>query len=164
MTADLAIEVRPIDPQDAATVGRILDASWGGPVVVSRGRAHDASRLPGFLAELDGEVVGLLTYEVAGDSCEVVTIDAVVPRRGVASTLLRETAATARAAGCRRLWLITTNDNVDALQFYLANGMRLVAVHLDALEVSRDLKPAIPLTGKNGTPLRDEWEIELPLL
>jgi GNAT superfamily N-acetyltransferase len=119
--------------------------------------------LPGFVAELDGATAGLLTYDIAGDSCEVVTIDAVETRRGVGSALLRAAGKAARSAGCRRLWLITTNDNVAALRFYLRNGMRLVAVHLDALERSRELKPSIPTHADDGTPLRDEWELELSL-
>ena len=115
------------------------------------------------MAELDGSVVGLLTYDVTGADCEVVTIDAVVRRRGVGSSLLHAATDVARTAGCRRLWLITTNDNVDALRCYLSNGMRLAAVHVDALERSRELKPSIPLTTSGGTPIRDEWELELLL-
>jgi hypothetical protein len=36
-------------------------------------------------------------------------------------------------------------------------------VHRDALEVSRRLKPEIPVTGEDGIPLRDEIELELRL-
>lgn len=159
----MTVVVRATEPRDAAAATRILAASWGGPLVVSRGRVHDASRLPGLVAELGGDVVGLLTYDIAGDACEVVTIDAAVRRRGVGSALLQAVVPIARAAGCRRVWLITTNDNVDALRFYLRNGMRLVAVHLDALTRSRELKPSIPHTAGDGTPMCDEWELELSL-
>ena len=64
-------------------------------------------------------------------------------------------------AGCRRLWLITTNDNLPALGFYQKRGWRLVALHRDALDESRRLKPEIPLLGIDGIPLRDEIELEL---
>jgi hypothetical protein len=37
----------------------------------------------------------------------------------------------------------------------------LVAVHPNALEQSRQLKPEIPLIGLDGIPLRDEIELEL---
>jgi GNAT superfamily N-acetyltransferase len=159
----VSIVVRALGPDDADAAAQVLHASWGGPLVVSPGRVHDASKLPGFIAEYDGEPAGLITYDVVGDACEVVTIDALVRRRGVGSALLRHAAEAARSARCRRLWLITTNDNVDALQFYLRNGLRLVAIHLDALTRSRELKPSIPLTASDGTPMRDEWELELAL-
>jgi hypothetical protein len=61
------------------------------------------------------------------------------------------------------LWVITTNDNVDALRFYQKKGFKLVAVHRNAIEQSRKLKPEIPSVGKNGIPLRDENELEMRL-
>jgi len=67
----------------------------------------------------------------------------------------------ARAAGCRRLWLITTNDNLRALGFYQRLGLDLCALHRDAVAVARRLKPGIPLTGRAGIPIRHELEFEL---
>jgi ribosomal protein S18 acetylase RimI-like enzyme len=37
----------------------------------------------------------------------------------------------------RRLWLITTNDNMQALHLYRKRGFQLVAVHVNALEESK---------------------------
>jgi hypothetical protein len=65
--------------------------------------------------------------------------------------------------GCTRLWLITTNDNLHALRFYQKRGFMLVAVHRNAVEQSRKLKPEIPLYGKDGIPIRDEIELEMLL-
>ena len=39
----------------------------------------------------------------------------------------------------------------------------MVAVHRNAIEESRKLKPEIPLTGIDGLPIRDEIELELLL-
>ena len=66
--------------------------------------------------------------------------------------------------GSTRLWLITTNDNVDALRFYQRRGFRLVAIDRDAVERSRaTLKPGIPRTGLHGIPIRDELTLERPI-
>ena len=65
--------------------------------------------------------------------------------------------------GCSRTWLITSNDNVNAIRFYQRRGMRLVAVHRGAIDEARQLKPSIPLVGKHGIPIHDELEFELPL-
>lgn len=67
------------------------------------------------------------------------------------------------AAGARRLWLVTTNDNLDALRFYQRRGMRIVAVARDALDATRVIKPQVPLIGAYGIPLRDELTLELTL-
>jgi GNAT superfamily N-acetyltransferase len=107
--------------------------------------------------------VGLVTYRIEDDDCEIVTIDSVVEGRGVGTALLEAVTAEARTAGCRRVWLITTNDNLNALRFYQARGFRLVAVHPRAVEESRLLKPEIPELGNFGIAIRDELELELPL-
>ena len=66
----------------------------------------------------DGERVGLLTYAIRADECEVVTIESRVEGRGVARALLDAVRGIAESAGCRRIWLVTSNDNVRALALY----------------------------------------------
>ncbi len=154
--------VRPLGEGDREWARATLRELWG-ETVVSRGRVHDATVLPGFVAGDDDEPAGLLTYRVDGDECEVVTIDAFPEGRGAGTALLEAAAAAARDAGCRRLWLITTNDNLRALRFYQRRGFKLAALHRDALVRSRELKPSIPEVGMEGIPLRDELELELRL-
>jgi hypothetical protein len=62
------------------------------------------------------------------------------------------------------VWLVTTNDNTAAIRFYQRRGWDLVALHRDALDRSRELKPAIPRTGDDGIALRHELELERRLL
>jgi hypothetical protein len=52
---------------------------------------------------------------------------------------------------------------MNALHFYQKQGFALVAIHRNALELSRKLKPEIPLVGNDGIPLRDEIELEMML-
>jgi ribosomal protein S18 acetylase RimI-like enzyme len=158
--------VRPIDPaspDDARELSTILLASWGSTVVLSRGRSHDAARLPGFLATRGGRSVGALTYRPAGDAWEVVTIDAAQERTGIGTALLAGVVRAASDAGAERLWLITTNDNLKALRFYQRRGWRIAHVHPDAVDVARRIKPAIPLTGLYGIAIHDELELTFDL-
>lgn len=155
--------VRPLDPGDRSWAAEVLMRSWGSTRVVSRGRVHDALELPGLVASLGAERVGLLTWSVEGEECEVVTIDSLVERRGVGRALLAAAATEATAMGCRRLWLITTNDNLSALRFYQRLGWDLVALHRGAVDEARRLKPEIPHVGLDGIALRHELELELPL-
>ena len=108
-----------------------------------------------------GERVGLITYHIEQESCEIVTLNSVQGSMGVGTALIDVVRYVARYSGCRRLWLVTTNDNLNALRFYQKRGFVLVAVHRNALEVSRKLKPEIPLVGMDGIPLRDEIELEM---
>jgi N-acetylglutamate synthase-like GNAT family acetyltransferase len=151
--------VRPADLEDRGVVGAFLD-DHGSVRVARLGELVDATEHPALLAEEDGRVAGVLTYVLDGDACEVLTLHAAERFRGVGTALLAEVERVATEAGCRRLWLITTNDNVDALRFYQRRGFHLAAVHPGAVDRSRaTLKPEIPAVGEHGIPLRDELEL-----
>lgn len=152
--------VREITAEDVRWVTSFLVEHWSATVIASRGQLINAAKLPGFTAMSNGEPIGLLTYRIDSDQCEVVTLNSLREGIGVGATLLECAVQAARKNGCRRLWLITTNDNLDAIRFYFKRGMRLVAVHLDALDDSRRLKPSIPLRGNHDLPLQDELEFE----
>jgi DNA-3-methyladenine glycosylase I len=96
-----------------------------------------------------------------GAGCEIVTLDSMNAGAGVGSALIETVRETARQSGCQRLWLVTTNDNLNALRFYQKRGLRLVALRPNAIEESRRIKPQIPLIGNDGIPLRDEIELEI---
>ncbi|MDZ4064196.1 MAG: GNAT family N-acetyltransferase, partial [Coriobacteriia bacterium] len=63
-------------------------------------------------------------------------------------------------AGCLRMWLVTTNDNRTAQDFYRKRGWAQSAVYPGAVREARILKPEIPLVGEQGTPIEDEIEFE----
>ncbi len=136
---------------------------WGGELMISVGRQHYPAENPGFLAEREGRIVGVITYEFLRDECEVTSLNSLRAGGGVGTALLERVIAAARAQGCRRLWLITTNDNLNALKFYQKRGLRLAALYPGAIDETRRLKPQIPLIGENGIPLRDEIGLELIL-
>lgn len=147
--------------QDLGWIKPVLTERWGGTVMISRGHAYDAAQLPGFVAWRDGERVGLATYVIAEATCELMTIDALEKQSGAGTMLLDHVVEAAKGAGCRRLFLITTNDNLDALRFYQRRGLSLCAVRPGAVTEARRQKPSIPLTGAFGIPLRDELELEM---
>lgn len=136
----------------------------GATFIISRERKLFPADLPGFVAEdADGERLGLLTYEIVDDQCEIVTIDAFQQWRGIGSILLEKAIAVSRRENCRRLWLITTNDNVDAIRFYQRRGFTIAAIHVNQIARSRELKPTIPTIGMYRIPIRDEVEFEMML-
>jgi GNAT superfamily N-acetyltransferase len=141
----------------------LFEEKWGSAQIITRGRIHNAASLPGFVYILNREPVGLLTHRIFDNECEVITLNSVVADIGVGTTLLSRVKETAIKANCNRIWLITTNDNVDAMRFYQRRGFRFAALYLNALEESRRLKPELSLTGLYGIPLRDEIELEMPL-
>ena len=158
------IEVRPLADTDRGWAAEVETESWGEPLVARRGELVDPTALPGFVAWLNGERAGLVTYAVRGDECELVTIRSLREGQGVGRALLDAVREAAVAERCRRLWLVTTNNNGRALELYQRWGMDLVALHRDAVnEARRRLKPSIPLVDAKGIPIAHELELELLL-
>ena len=156
-------QIRPIEKDDHGEVASFLREQWGTTKVVSRGKIYWADQLPGVLAMQEDRLVGLVTYNIDDEECEIVTIDSTVEGIGIGSALIEAVKDIAASAKCKRLWLITTNDNINALRFYQKRGFILAKLHRLALDQSRKLKPEIPLVGMHDIPLRDEIELEMPL-
>ena len=158
------VDVRPLNESDRAWIAQVEAASWSTPVVARRGELVDPTELPCFIAILDGRRAGLASYAVRGDERELVTIRSLREGRGVGRALLDAVRDVAVEAGCTRLWLITTNDNLRALKLYQCRGMEIVAFHRHAVtEARRHLKPSIPERGAHGIPIAHELEMELDL-
>ncbi len=155
--------IRPTGDSDRTWMVSWMIEHWDAKQVVTISGIYRPHELPGFVVILDTNRIGLLTYRIEGESCEIVTLDSTVPNRGIGTALIEQVKATAYAAGCRRLWLITTNDNLHALGFYQKRGFVLAALHRDILDTWRKLKPEIPLVGMDGIPLRDAIELEMRL-
>ena len=159
----MGISIEAIDEQNRPTVREWI-ATWPADYIISRRRSLRPGDLEGFVAFDDNDqLVGLLTYEIIGDQCEVVTLDALTQWAGIGTQLMNRAVATARESGCKRLWLITTNDNTPAIRFYQRRGLTIAAVHVNAIEYSRSIKPEIPKIGLFGIPIRDEIEFEMRL-
>lgn len=177
--------IRPIRASDKAWVECTLNERWGSTRMVSRGVLRDIAAHEGFIATREGSGeqahsgggFGQVHCHARGfghthrlghlrDSGRRVRDDAAAiaggghwRRRGAHA----RSADAAIAAGYGRLWLVTTNDNTRSLRFYQRRGFTVAAVHINALQQARKLKPGIPLTGADGIPLRDEIELEMRL-
>src|SRR6478735_8320073 len=154
------MQVRPATAEDHDWVEAFLVTN-NADQVARREELVDALRYTALIAEGDTGLVGVLTYVLDGQACEVLTLHATVSWQGVGTALLEVVERIARAAGCQRLWLITTNDNIDAIRFYQRRGFRMAALNVGAVTESRmRFKPGIPDIGDYGIPIRDEIEFE----
>ena len=159
----MSVSVRELVEDDRPWAIELFRERWGGELVVTNGKARDASLLEGFVAEVDDEPVGLATYETRGAESELLTLDSLRDGDGVCSALLAAVANAAWRQCCRKLSVVTTNDNVRALGFYQRRGFVLTALRKGAVERSRRLKPEIPELGFDYIPIRDELELALTL-
>lgn len=159
----ISFQINPLEPDQRQRATGWLVQRWDSEIMVVHGVVYRPAELPGYVAVSQGQWLGLITYHLDGNACEIVTLDSQLPGRGIGTALIDAVRLTAQARGCRRLWLITTNDNTAALRFYQRRGFTLAAIHRDAVSRSRQIKPEIPLTGNDDIPIRDEIELEMTL-
>ncbi len=156
-------EYRAVEDKDRTAAEALLRERWYTTVMVVHGAEVDMAKAEGCGAFRAGELIGLATYAVYGDLCEILSLDCLEPGLGMGTRLVEQVKAAARARGCRKLVVTTTNDNLSAMGFYQKKGFDLVRVYHNAMELARQVKPEIPDFGENGIAIRHELEFEMEI-
>ena len=136
---------------------------WGSDILVSRGKIYRAEDLDGILVYDAGKIVGLGLYEIKNYECEIVLLETFIHNKGIGTQIIERIKETAKIKKCKRIWIITSNDNIDAIKFYQRRGFNISNIYINAMEESRRLKPEIPFMGNYGIPIRDEIEFEIQI-
>lgn len=147
--------LRTLVSSDLLVIKPLIDEHWGGEPLTIRGEKRYPTKLPGIVACQGDTICGYLFYECAGQDCEIVLLHALQKQQGIGSLLIEHVKGLAKEAGCSRLFVMTTNDNLDALRFYQRRGFSLYKVVPNAVNPSRKLLP-----GRYGIPRRDELYLE----
>jgi len=158
-----SMDFQPISSENRAQVNRFIQAHWFSTDMVIRGEVVDMTRVEGFLLFDHAEIIGLVTYRIQNEECEILSLDSLMENQGHGSALIVRVIHAAAAAGCQCVRLITTNDNINALRFYQKRGFDMTRLFHNSIEVSRRIKPSIPETGDFGIPIRHEIEFVMNL-
>ncbi|RAP75879.1 GNAT family N-acetyltransferase [Paenibacillus montanisoli] len=150
----------PLTEDDKEWLRNLWLNEWGGEIMITRGKKHHVQDMGSVIAWADGVRVGAATYRLGAGECELMSMNATAAGLGIGSKLISAVEQTARQSGMNRMWLITTNDNLDALRFYQRRGYRIAAVYPNAMDEVRKLKPTIPQVGYYAIPVHDEIELE----
>jgi len=143
---------------DNKAVSDIING-WGSDILVTRGNIYKANDLDGILVYENGKITGLGLYKIKND-CEVVLLETFIQNKGIGSKIIEEIIEIARTKNCRRVWLITSNENINAIRFYQKRGFHISNIYLNAMDEARKIKPEIPKIA-NGIEIRDEIEFEI---
>lgn len=157
---EIDMEITKICETDKALISDFITKNWGSPFSVSRGKIYHIVDLPGFICKQGGKIAGLITYHIAKKDCEIVTLNSKIENEGLGTQLINKVINVARKNECKRVWLVTTNDNVNAIRFYQKRGFDWTGFYRDAMVESRKLKSEIPWYGNDGIPIRHEIEFE----
>lgn len=154
------VQIRALEPADQSWLHDFLIEHWGSSQMVYSKGIHHLDKLPGFVALHGSEPLGLITFHVAGGELEIVSLDSLREGLGIGSALIQAAEGAAAEQHIRRVWLFTTNDNLNALRFYQKRGYDLVQIYRRAVDKAREIKPQIPLIGNDGIRIQDEIELE----
>ena len=87
---EISMRISDLTDDDRVWVKERTELLLGGEFAVSRDEVHDPHKLPGFIATEGNERVGLITYHVNGEDCELVSIDSLCQFMGIGSMLLEK--------------------------------------------------------------------------
>lgn len=124
--------IRHVREDERPELARRIRTGWGSSTIASRGVLHDASKLPCLVAVEGERRLGVAAYHLTRGNCELVLLETFDRGRGIGAALLDAVVDIALKSNSRRLWLVTTNDNLDALRFYQRRGLRLARLWADA--------------------------------
>lgn len=148
------VEIKEIE---AKLITQFFVTQWGSAEMVISSGVYYCDQLEGYAMLNDQkEIIGLITYVYEGDELEIISLDSLIENKGVGSLLLSSVEEKASKLHCHSVKLITTNDNLRALQFYQKRNFRLAAIYTDAVHEARKIKPQIPMIGDHGIPICDE--------
>jgi len=157
------MNIRKIQNNDRTWVNEFIRNHWGSEKIIVHNEIYVPAELEGFIAEDNERKIGLITYHIIKNSCEIVTLNSTIEHRGFGRELVKSVIEETKLKGCELIWVVTTNDNIRAIEFYQKLGFQLIMVYPDAVNYSRKLKNEIPLTAENGIAIRDELEFVLQL-
>jgi ribosomal protein S18 acetylase RimI-like enzyme len=132
--------------------------------MVVRGEVVDMTVLDGFVVYDEEDIIGLITYKIEHNECEIMSLDSLRENQGIGTALVDKVIERANKEKCSKVKLITTNDNINALRLYQKRGFDMVKLYYNAVDTARTLKPSIPMLGDFEIPIKHEIEFEMGLL
>lgn len=152
--------IKKIDNLLRKKINKFIIDQWGSAKIISRGKVHNINKLPGFVVLKDDSIVGIVTYCIEDKQCEIVSLDSMEENKGIGTKLIDCICEEAKNNQCDRVWLITTNDNINAIKFYQKRNFNMRALYREAVNEARLIKPEIPLKGYFDISICHEIEFE----
>lgn len=157
------MECERISSLNRNLVDEFIKQHWYTTTMIIRGKEIDMTKTEGFYFSKEEDIIGLITYMVYDNILEITSLDSIQENRGIGSKLVDAVIQEANDRKLQKIVLITTNDNINAIRFYQKRGFDMVRLFHNALDISRKMKPEIPLIGENSIPLRHEIEFEFSI-
>jgi ribosomal protein S18 acetylase RimI-like enzyme len=148
---------------DNTWIADVATKLWGSIKIISKNHIYNILDLPSFTIVSNGKPCGFIAYAKERDETEIVALYSASEKQGFGTALIERVKNIAKQNKCQSVWLMTTNDNTQALRFYQKRGFFIKAIWINTIEEQRKIKPTIPLLGNDGIQIRDEIELAMYL-
>jgi ribosomal protein S18 acetylase RimI-like enzyme len=118
-------------------IAPFITEHWGSSMIVSKGKIFNSAELKGFICKENNNIVGLITYRIENNECEIVSLNSTVENRGLGTSLINKMINHSRKNNYQRIWVMTTNDNTKAIRFYQKRGFEWVGYYKDSIQKSK---------------------------
>lgn len=153
--------VRDASAADRGAVEAICDQAWGETDIDAFGRSFDVLAGENIIAEVDGELAGMVSLAVHEGELAVVMLS-VYPSmqgRGLGTALLDEAFTRAASRGLPFVKAAASNDDLPSLYFYGRLGFVIFDIAIGSIADSIGAKSP----GFAGIPIRDEIRMRRPV-
>lgn len=166
----LKLVFKNIDIHNCEEINAFLIKHWYTTTMVIRKKEFDLKKADGIFCCDGDNIIGLVTYIIRGendsiknDICEILSLDSLTENKGIGTEPIEKVKKTAKERNCKKLVLITTNDNLHALKFYQKRNFSISRLFVGYVTYARRIKPQIPMLGNDDIPIKDEIELEMEL-
>ena len=154
-------EIRSAGAADRAGIEELCDRAWGETEIDTLGTTFDVMRGDNLLAEVDGQLAGMVSLAVHGGELAIV-LQSVYPEfqgGGIGKALLDVAVERARARRLPFVKVAVSNDDIASLYFYQRHEFVITDIALGA--VADRLGSAVQ--GFACIPIRDEIRLRRPV-
>lgn len=149
-----------ITEENREDVNKFLKKNWHSTDMIVRGEIIDMTTLNGIVVYEEEKIIALVTYRIENKECEIVSLDSLKQNQGIGTELVERIKKVAEGEACKKVKVITTNDNTNAIRFYQKRGFDMVKLYHNAVNRARQIKPSIPLLGDDNILIKHEIEFE----
>lgn len=159
--AQVEFTVHEATSVDRRAIEEICDRAWGETEIDVFGHTFDVLACENLIAEVDGELAGVIALAVHGGELALVMYS-VYPQhqgRGMGSALLEAAVGRAREKSLPALKAAVSNDDMPLLYFFQRHGFAIIDVSTGLLAD----KLGYAGVGFAGIPIRDEIRLRRPV-
>ena len=132
---------------------QVFENNWGSNFMIYNSREINLLEIEHVKVYSANLLEGIATFFEEENNIHIVSLNALVSKKGIGKTLLNEITSIAKQRKIENIYVETTNDNCKAMKSYQMNGFTMYELQINEVNKQRILKPSIPFKGCYDIPI-----------